>query len=139
MEAQTTPSASFEFLGKNYDNSLTIAYWNSSSLVSISNNRLPNNYLRKLDKTHMFSTIHINLHFFLSFSVGLLSLPHTFSQYLPKPWPTYSLDNMPRTGFSCQGKILGGYYADPETQCQMFHVCVKVAGVGVSNDEMVTN
>lgn len=49
-----------------------------------------------------------------------------------KKYPTYSLDNMPRTDFSCRDKILGGYYADPDTQCQMFHVCVKVAGVGVS-------
>lgn len=49
-----------------------------------------------------------------------------------KPWPSYSLQNMPHTGFACRGKILGGYYADAETQCQMFHVCVKVAGVGVS-------
>lgn len=39
---------------------------------------------------------------------------------------------MPQTQFTCHDKILGGYYADPETQCQMFHVCVKVAGVGVS-------
>lgn len=39
---------------------------------------------------------------------------------------------MPDTGFTCRDKILGGYYADPETQCQMFHICVKVSGVGVS-------
>lgn len=38
---------------------------------------------------------------------------------------------MPRTDFTCRDKILGGYYADAETQCQMFHVCVKIAGVGV--------
>lgn len=28
---------------------------------------------------------------------------------------------------------MGGYYADPDTECQMFHVCVKVAGVGVQD------
>lgn len=49
-----------------------------------------------------------------------------------RPWPTYSLQNMPKTQFTCRDKILGGYYADPETQCQMFHVCVKLPGVGVS-------
>ncbi|XP_058812171.1 mucin-2 [Topomyia yanbarensis] len=49
------------------------------------------------------------------------------------PGPRYSLDNMPKTSFSCRDKILGGYYADSETQCQMFHVCVKVAGVGVQD------
>ncbi|XP_056633050.1 dual specificity protein kinase splB-like isoform X2 [Diorhabda sublineata] len=50
-----------------------------------------------------------------------------------RPFPTYSLENMPSTGFSCRDKILGGYYADAETQCQMFHICVKVAGVGVQD------
>ena len=39
---------------------------------------------------------------------------------------------MPETRFSCRDKILGGYYADRETQCQMFHVCVKIPGIGVS-------
>ncbi|EDS44604.1 conserved hypothetical protein [Culex quinquefasciatus] len=49
------------------------------------------------------------------------------------PGPRYSLDNMPKTSFSCRDKILGGYYADSETQCQMFHVCVKVSGIGTSS------
>jgi hypothetical protein len=49
-----------------------------------------------------------------------------------RPFPMYSLENMPDTMFSCRDKILGGYYADVETMCQMFHICVKVAGVGVS-------
>jgi hypothetical protein len=47
--------------------------------------------------------------------------------------PRYNLHNMPRTSFTCRDKILGGYYADPETNCQMFHVCVKVAGIGIQN------
>ncbi|XKL62222.1 hypothetical protein PGB90_002055 [Kerria lacca] len=32
-------------------------------------------------------------------------------------------DNLPETNFSCEGKVIGGYYADIETGCQMFHVC----------------
>ncbi|CAH1395621.1 unnamed protein product [Nezara viridula] len=40
---------------------------------------------------------------------------------------------MPITSFSCRDKIIGGYYADPETDCQMFHVCVKVPGLGVQD------
>ncbi len=32
-------------------------------------------------------------------------------------------DNLPDTNFSCDGKVIGGYYADIETGCQMFHVC----------------
>ncbi|XP_044755211.1 GATA zinc finger domain-containing protein 14-like [Coccinella septempunctata] len=50
-----------------------------------------------------------------------------------RPFPTYSLENMPDTEFSCRDKILGGYYADVDAQCQMFHICVKVAGVGVQD------
>ncbi|XP_063229271.1 uncharacterized protein LOC134534716 [Bacillus rossius redtenbacheri] len=32
-------------------------------------------------------------------------------------------DNLPDTNFSCENKVIGGYYADVETGCQMFHVC----------------
>ncbi|XP_037978525.2 mucin-5AC [Plutella xylostella] len=32
-------------------------------------------------------------------------------------------DNLPDTNFTCEGKVIGGYYADLETSCQMFHVC----------------
>lgn len=32
-------------------------------------------------------------------------------------------DNLPDTNFTCAGKVIGGYYADLETSCQMFHVC----------------
>nr|AWK28269.1 cuticular protein [Nilaparvata lugens] len=32
-------------------------------------------------------------------------------------------DNLPETNFSCESKVIGGYYADVETGCQMFHVC----------------
>lgn len=39
-----------------------------------------------------------------------------FFQYL-------DFDNLPDTNFSCVGKVIGGYYADLETNCQMFHVC----------------
>jgi hypothetical protein len=47
--------------------------------------------------------------------------------------PNYSQQNMPVTSFSCRDKIIGGYYADPETDCQMFHVCVKVPGQGIQD------
>ena len=35
-------------------------------------------------------------------------------------------DRMPETSFTCGGKVVGGYYADPDADCQMFHVCVQV-------------
>ena len=34
--------------------------------------------------------------------------------------------HMPETSFTCAGKVVGGYYADPDADCQMFHVCVQV-------------
>lgn len=52
---------------------------------------------------------------------------------LPSPtWglempPRYSRDAMPNTSFTCDDKASGGYYADPEAECQMFHVCVRVS------------
>jgi len=27
------------------------------------------------------------------------------------------------SGFTCEDKVIGGYYADIESGCQMFHVC----------------
>ncbi|XP_054711516.1 uncharacterized protein LOC129221096 [Uloborus diversus] len=42
---------------------------------------------------------------------------------LSQDYPTYSELDLPRTRFSCKNKINGGYYADIETDCQMYHVC----------------
>jgi len=36
-------------------------------------------------------------------------------------YPIYS--EVPDTGFSCEGQVDGGYYADPEAECQVFHIC----------------
>ena len=36
-------------------------------------------------------------------------------------YPIYA--EVPETGFSCDGQIDGGYYADPEAECQAFHIC----------------
>lgn len=74
-----------------------------------------------------------------SFTVGFfvisidqtLQLTSNISKHGTK-YPAYSLQNMPKTDFTCRDKIIGGYYADADTQCQMFHICVKIAGVGVS-------
>ncbi|KAJ8888148.1 hypothetical protein PR048_007635 [Dryococelus australis] len=35
----------------------------------------------------------------------------------------YSGDTVPMTTFTCKDKIPGGYYADLETDCQLFHIC----------------
>ncbi|CAH0746922.1 unnamed protein product [Bemisia tabaci] len=63
--------------------------------------------------------------FFITF-IGMMSIQMSTSQRKP---PNYSLDAMPVTDFDCQDKIVGGYYADPQTECQMFHVCTDISGV----------
>lgn len=39
------------------------------------------------------------------------------------PPPSFNFDSLPATSFSCANKVPGGYYADIETGCQMYHVC----------------
>ncbi|XP_076182979.1 uncharacterized protein LOC143154848 isoform X2 [Ptiloglossa arizonensis] len=59
------------------------------------------------------------LHVFMS----ILNLQHG-SLLCSAGEPGYlDFDNLPETNFSCQGKVIGGYYADVEAGCQMFHVC----------------
>merc|ERR1711892_80662 len=36
-------------------------------------------------------------------------------------YPIYS--EVPETSFTCDGQIEGGYYSDPEAECQAFHIC----------------
>ena len=36
-------------------------------------------------------------------------------------YPIFS--EVPDTSFSCDGQVEGGYYADPEAECQAFHIC----------------
>lgn len=38
-------------------------------------------------------------------------------------YPIYA--SVPENSFSCDGLIFGGYYADPEAQCQAYHVCLQ--------------
>ena len=40
-------------------------------------------------------------------------------------YPT--MDRVLPSSFSCRGLQYGGYYADKELQCQVYHVCVKVS------------
>jgi len=35
------------------------------------------------------------------------------------------LSSMQDTQFDCEGKIFGGFYADPDTDCQGYHVCLQ--------------
>ncbi|XP_050305881.1 U-scoloptoxin(01)-Cw1a-like [Anthonomus grandis grandis] len=42
-------------------------------------------------------------------------------ELLPGNYPTYRL--IPKTEFSCIGKLDWHYYADVDTGCQVFHIC----------------
>jgi len=53
------------------------------------------------------------------------SLVHVASAQI-RP-PNLSADNLPDTAFTCEDKVTGGYYADMEADCQLFHVCVQVS------------
>ncbi|XP_063708727.1 probable serine/threonine-protein kinase samkC [Culicoides brevitarsis] len=62
-----------------------------------------------------------------SFSQGFLAvfLLMKLCSFILAAEPGYlDFDNLPDTNFTCAGKVIGGYYADLETSCQMFHVCV---------------
>merc|ERR1712128_143415 len=45
-------------------------------------------------------------------------------------YPIYS--EVPETGFGCEGQVDGGYYADPEAECQVFHICANDGAGGLS-------
>ncbi|KAL3277739.1 hypothetical protein HHI36_013079 [Cryptolaemus montrouzieri] len=51
--------------------------------------------------------------------------PNHYTDNLPgAPELDYPIfTSIPQTGFSCEGKINWQYYADIETDCQVFHVC----------------
>merc|ERR1719220_3089015 len=36
-------------------------------------------------------------------------------------YPIYA--EVPESAFSCEGQVEGGYYADEEAECQVFHIC----------------
>ena len=70
--------------------------------------------------------MHIGLRnkFSISAITKLLSEICSFGFGLGLPgrdYPTY--DKVPPSFFTCQGRVDGGYYGDPETRCQAFHVC----------------
>ena len=52
--------------------------------------------------------------------------------------PNFSPDAIPETSFTCEDKITGGYYADQEADCQLFHVCVQVSEYEVRKNPMST-
>ena len=45
-------------------------------------------------------------------------------------YPIYA--EVPESGFSCEGQVDGGYYADPEAECQVFRICTADGAGGLS-------
>merc|ERR1719187_846947 len=45
-------------------------------------------------------------------------------------YPIYA--EVPESGFSCDGQVDGGYYADPEAECQAFHICTADGAGGLA-------
>ena len=39
---------------------------------------------------------------------------------------------VPETSFVCDGQVNGGYYGDPEAECQVFHICTQDGAGGLS-------
>jgi len=39
---------------------------------------------------------------------------------------------VPETSFLCDGQVDGGYYADPEAECQVFHICANDGNGGLT-------
>merc|ERR1712244_157368 len=45
-------------------------------------------------------------------------------------YPIYA--EVPESGFTCDGQVDGGYYSDPEAECQVFHICTADGAGGLS-------
>merc|ERR1712128_316479 len=45
-------------------------------------------------------------------------------------YPIYA--EVPESGFVCEGQVDGGYYADPEAECQAFHICTADGAGGLA-------
>merc|ERR1711892_230196 len=45
-------------------------------------------------------------------------------------YPIYS--EVPETAFACDGQVDGGYYADSEAECQVFHICIADGAGGLA-------
>merc|ERR1711868_167526 len=45
-------------------------------------------------------------------------------------YPIYA--EVPESGFTCEGQVDGGYYANPEAQCQVFHICTADGAGGLA-------
>ena len=58
------------------------------------------------------------------------SLEETIPGTPGEDYPIFSVP--PETSFLCSGQVDGGYYGDPEAECQAFHICASDGSGGLS-------
>ena len=58
------------------------------------------------------------------------SLEETIPGVPGEDYPIYS--EVPESSFECFGQVDGGYYADPEAECQAFHICASDGNGGLT-------
>jgi len=58
------------------------------------------------------------------------SLEETIPGTPGEDYPIFS--EVPETSFVCDGQADGGYYADPEAECQAFHICANDGSAGLT-------
>merc|ERR1712037_1092493 len=58
------------------------------------------------------------------------SLENTIPGTPGEDYPIYAVP--PETSFSCDGQVDGGYYGDPEAECQAFHICANDGNSGLT-------
>jgi len=61
---------------------------------------------------------------------GIGSLEDTIPGTPGADYPIYAVP--PETSFTCDGQVDGGYYGDPEAECQAFHICSNDGNSGLS-------
>merc|ERR1712066_615878 len=61
---------------------------------------------------------------------GIGSLEDTIPGTPGEDYPIYAVP--PETSFTCDGQVDGGYYGDPEAECQAFHICSNDGNSGLS-------
>merc|ERR1719341_1440165 len=63
-------------------------------------------------------------------SGGAGSLEETIPGVPGDDYPIFA--EVPETSFFCDGQVDGGYYADPEAECQAFHICAADGAGGLT-------
>merc|ERR1711971_1493887 len=61
---------------------------------------------------------------------ALAALGDTIPGVPGEDYPIYA--EVPESGLGCEGQVDGGYYADPEAECQAFHICTADGAGGLA-------